>query len=206
MKYKPSNHCHQHRCEYAIYSSRLSVVGVRWQQSVSNNASSVKQSDNGERRTRWLAACDTLWAADTGLDCASGSSEMREKTLKRWFLASAGFFYKTPITSMTGIVKMVRRHFSAALSTIATLTQSGPSAKQVVETHSLCGGDRLLKILVSAVRFCPGPPPNPQALPPCGAFYLVLGISTSVAAQYLRCPQTHSTIQTGGVLWKTRLI
>ena len=162
MNSKPSSHCHQHRCGYAIYNSRLSVVGVRCLRSVSNNESSVKQNDNGERRTRWLAACDTLRAADTGLDWACGSSEMREKTLKRGFLASAVFFYKTSTTSMTGIVKMVRGHFSAALSTMATLTQSGPSAEQVVETHSLCGGDRLLKILVSAVRFCPGPPPNPD--------------------------------------------
>ena len=199
MKYKPSNHCHQHRCGYAIYSNKLSVVGVRCLRRVSNNASSVKQNDNGERRTRWLAASDTLRAADTGLEWACSSIEMRKKKLKKGFLASAGFFYKTPTTSTTGIVKMVREHFSAALSTIATLTQTGPSAEQVIETHSLCGGDRLLKILVSAVRFCPGPPPNTQALPPCGAFLLVRGISTSVAAQYLRCPQTHSTIQTGGL-------
>ena len=199
MKYKPSNHCHQHRCGYAIYSNRLSVVGVRCLRSVSNKESSVKQNDNGERRTRWLAACDTLRAADTGLDWACSSIEMCKKTLKKGFLASAGFFYKTSTTSMTGIVKMVPAHFYSALSTIATLTQSGPSAEQVVETHSLYGRGRLLKILVSAVRFCPGPPPNTQALPPCGAFYLLVGISTSVAAQYLRCPQTHSTIQTGGV-------
>ena len=198
MKYKPTNHCHQHRCGYAHYSNRLSVVGVLCLRSVSSNENSVKQNDNGERRTRWLAACDTLRAADTGLDWACGSTEMREKTLKKGFLASAGFFYKTPTTSMTDIVKMVSAHFSAALSTIATLTQSGPSAKQVVETHSLCGGDRLLKILVSAVRFCPGPPPNPQALPVCGVFYLVLCISRSLLLPRLRCPQSHSTIQTGG--------
>ena len=162
MNSKPSNPCHQHRCGYAHYSNRLSVVGVRCLRSVSNNASSVKQNDNGERRTRRLAACDTLRAADTGLEWACSSIEMCKKTLKKGFLASAGFFYKTPTTSTTGIVKMVRQNFTAALSTIATLKQSGPSAKQVVETHSLCGGDRLLKILVSAVRFCPGPPPNPD--------------------------------------------
>ena len=164
MKFKPSNHCHQHRCGYAHYSNRLSVVGVRCLRSVSNNASSVKQNDNGERRTRWLAACDTLRAADTGLDWACSSIEMCKKTLKKGFLASAGFFYKTTTTSMTGIVKMVRGHFSAALSTMATLVKSGPSAEQVVETHSLYGRGRLLKILVSAVRFCPGPPPKLKTL------------------------------------------
>ena len=158
MKYKPSNHCHQHRCGYAHYSNRLSVVGVRWLRSVNSNASSVKQNDNDERRTRRLAACDTLRAANTGLEWACSSIEMCKKTLKKGFLASAGFFYRTLTTSTTGIVKMVPAHFSAALSTMATLAQTGPSAKQVVETHSLCGGDRLLKILVSAVRFCPGPP------------------------------------------------
>ena len=162
MNSKPSNHCHQHRCGYAHYSNRLSVVGVRCLRSVSSNENSVKQNDNGERRTRRLAACDTLRAADTGLEWACSSIEMRKKKLKKGFLASAGFFYKTPTTSTTGIVKMVPVHFYSALSTMATLTQSGPSAKQVVETHSLCGGDRLLKILVSAVRFCPGPPPNPD--------------------------------------------
>ena len=162
MNSKPSSHCHPHKCGYAHYSNKLSVVGVRCLRSVSNNESSVKQNDNGERRTRRLAAYDTLRAADTGLEWACGSREMREKTLKRGFLASAGFFCKTPTTSMTGIVKMVSAHFYAALSTIATLTQSGPSAEQIVETHSLCGRGRLLKILVSAVRFCPGPPPNPD--------------------------------------------
>ena len=198
MKWLSPNPCLLNNSVSTHSSSKWSAVGKRWQQNESVSARSVKQNDNGERRTRWLAACDTLRAADTGLDWACGSSEMREKTLKKGFLASAGFFYKTSTTSTTGIVKMVSAHFSAALSTIATLTQTGPSAEQVVETHSLYGRDRLLKILVSAVRFCPGPPPNPQALPPCGAFSLVLGISKSVAAQYLRCPQTHSTIETGG--------
>ena len=199
MNSKPSSHCHPLRCGYAHYSNKLSEVGVRWLRSVSSNASSVKQNGNGERRTRRLAACETLEAADTGLDWACSSSEMREKTLKRGFLASAGFFCKTPTTSMTGIVKMARLHFCSALSTIATLTQSGPSAEQIVETHSLCGGDRLLKILVSVVRFRPGPPLNTRASPQCGAFYLVVGISSSVTAQYLRCPQSRSTIETGGV-------
>ena len=170
MNSKPLSHCHQHRCGYAHYSNRLSVVGVRWLRSVNSNASSVKQNNNGERRTRWLAACDTLRAADTGLDWACSSSEMREKTLKKGFLASAGFFYKTPTTSTTGIVKMVRLHFYSALSTMATLAQTGPSAEQVVETHSLYGRGRLLKILVSAVRFCPGPPPNPQPCHRAGLF------------------------------------
>ena len=183
MKYKPSNHCHQHRCGYAIYSNKLSVVGVRCLRSVSNNASSVKQNDNGERRTRWLAAFDTLRAADTGLDWACSSSEMREKTLKKGFLASAGFFYKTSTTSMTGIVKMVRGHFSAALSTMATLTQSGPSAKQVVETHSLCGGDRLLKILVLSVQFCPGLP-NPPQCESTGVFVCLVRLVNTKALKW----------------------
>ena len=161
MKFKPSSRYRQSSNAYATFSNRLNEGVRHWHRSVSNNDASVKQSDNGERRTRWLAASDTLVAAGTGWTGLESSTEMREMTLKRGFLASAGFFYKTPPFSTTGIVKMVRTYFLAALNTIATLTKKLPRQTQSFETHSLYGRGRLLKILVSAVRFCPEPPLSP---------------------------------------------
>jgi len=157
MKLKPSSPYHQSSNAYAIFSSRLNKVGERWLPSVSNNDASVKQNDNDEHKPIPLAALAASSKVLHALTTAS-APKCGETTLKSTVLTSAVFFYKTPLRVTTGIAKMGVNIFYAALSTIATLTQKVPSPTQHIETHSLYGRGRLLKILVSAVRFCPGPP------------------------------------------------
>ena len=149
MKWLSPNPCLLNNSASTHSSSKWSAVDKRWQQNESVNARSVKQS----------VGCHQSFDSSPSYCCPHASVSHRLRRLG-WVGQDLRLGYRTSVCCRWGIVKMVPAHFSAALSTMATLTQTGPSAKQVVETHSLCGGDRLLKILVSAVRFCPGPPPK----------------------------------------------
>ena len=157
MKSKPSSRCRQSSNAYATFSNRLSVGVRHWLPSVSNNDASVKRNDNDEHKRTPLAA----WAASSRVlhaTRAASAPKCDDTTLKSTVLACAVFFYKTPVLVTRGIAKMGVNIFYAALNTIATLTQKVSRPTQPVETHSLYGRGGLLKILVSVVRFRPGPP------------------------------------------------
>ena len=83
---------------------------------------------------------------------AASSPKCDETTLTSTVLASAVFFYKTPVLVTRGIAKMGVNIFYAALSTIATLAQKVSRPTQHIGTHSLYGRGRLLKIPVSQHR------------------------------------------------------
>jgi|GEM_PF-4150716 len=167
MNSKPSSPCRQSSNAYATFNDTLSKVGVRWLPSVSNNDASVKQNDNGEHKQTPLAA----WAASSRVlhaTTAALSPKCDDTTLKSTVLACAVFFYKTPVRVTRGIARMGVNIFYAALSTMTTLAQKVSSPTQHIETHSLYGRGRLLKILVSVVQFRLGPPKF--KLPPGGFF------------------------------------
>ncbi len=147
MKWLSPNPCLLNNSVSTRSSSKWSAVGKRWQQNESVSARSVIQS----------VGCQQSFDSSPSYCCPHASVSHRLRRLG-WVLQDLGLGYIALVCARWGIVKMVPVHFYSALSTIATLTQTGPSAKQVVETHSLCGGDRLLKILVSGVRFTPRPP------------------------------------------------
>ena len=188
MKWLSPNPCLLNNSVSTRSSSKWSAVGKRWQQNESVSARSVKQS----------VGCQQWFDSSPSYCCPHESVSHRLRRLS-WVGQDLVLGCRTLVCGRWGIVKMVRGHFYSALSTIATLTQTGPSTIQVVETHSLYGRGGLLKILVSAVRFCPGPPPNTQALPLCRAFSLVAGISCSVAQPTQRCPHAVPTVKQGCV-------
>ncbi len=138
----------------ARYSSRLRMAGVRWLRSVSDKGGRKKQSDNGEQQPSRQVAAETISAAVLGL----AASKIRKTTLKSTVLARAGFFYKTPLASMTGIVKIPVKIFYAACVKNATRTQKVLRPTQTFETRQLLWCGRVLKILVSVVQFRPEPP------------------------------------------------
>ena len=138
----------------ARYSSRSKMAGVRWLLSVSDNDERKRQSDNGEQQPSWQVAAETVSAALCGL----AASKIRKTTLLSTVLVRAGFFYKTSLALMTGIVKIPVKIFYAACIKNATRTQKVLRPTQRFETRQLLWCGRVLKILVSVVRFRPEPP------------------------------------------------
>ena len=151
MKWLSPNPCLLNNSASTRSSSKWSAVGKRWQQNESVSARSVKQS----------VGCQQWFDSSPSYCCPHESVSHRLLRLS-WVGQDFTLGCRTLVLGRWGIVKMVRTYFLAALNTIATLTKKLPRQTQSFETHSLCGGGRLLKILVSAVRFCPGPPPNPD--------------------------------------------
>ena len=154
MKSLLSNPSHHSSNASARYSSRSKMAGVRWLRSVSDSDERKRQSDSGEQQPSWQAASKTVSAAVLGL----AASKTRKTTLKSTVLAKAGFFYKTPLASMTGIVKIPVKIFYAACVKNATRTQKVLKPTQRFEKRQLLWLGRGLKILVSVVRFRPEPP------------------------------------------------
>ena len=154
MKSLPSNPLRHNSNASAPYGSRLRMGGVRWLRSVSDNDERKRQIDNGEQQPSWQAACETVSAAWCGL----AASKTRKTTLKSAVLARAGFFYKTPLASMAGIVKIPVKIFYAACINNGTRTQKVLRPTQRFETRQLLWCGRVLKILVSVVQFRPEPP------------------------------------------------
>ena len=191
MKSKPSSHCQQSSNAYATYSNRLSKGAVRWLLNENGNASSVSNSDDNDLRRR-LAACGQHRRAQHALTLALAALKCVETTLKSTVFATAVFFTRPMWRVMRGIAKMGVDYFYAASRTMATLTQSGPSAEQVVETHSLYGRGRLLKILVSAVRFCPGPPEYSAQPFSVGRFVFTDPQSARGSCQFCVCRQVRA--------------
>ena len=154
MKSLLSNHSLHSKPASARYSSRSKMAGVRWLRSVSGNGERRRQSDNGEQHPSWQAACETVSADRCGL----AASKTRKTKLTSTVLAKAGFFYKTPLASMTGIVKIPVKTFYAACIKNATRTQKVLRPTQRFEKRQLLWLGRVLKILVSVVQFRPEPP------------------------------------------------
>jgi hypothetical protein len=138
----------------AAYSSRLRRADERWLLSVSDSDERKRQSDNGRRQPSWQAASKTVNAAWFGL----AASKTHKTTLTSTVLAKAGFFYNTPLASMTGIVKIPVKIFYAACVINATRTQKVLRPTQCFEIRQLLWCGRVLKILVSVVQFRPEPP------------------------------------------------
>ena len=72
--------------------------------------------------------------------------------------------YRLENAGRWGIATMVGAAVGAAVNTFnhcqPALAHLSPNPTQPGETHSVDGGDRILKILVSAVQFRTGPPPK----------------------------------------------
>jgi hypothetical protein len=154
MRLPPSNPLHRSSNASAAFSSRLRRAEERWLRSVSDSDERKKQSDNGRRQPSWQAASKTVSAAVLGL----AASKPRKKALLSVVLAKAGFFYKTPLANTRGIAKMAVNYFYAACVKNATLALQSPTRAQTFEKRQLLWCGRVLKILVSVVRFRPEPP------------------------------------------------
>ena len=99
-----------------------------------------------------------------------------------WVWLDITQLYRLENAGRWGIATMV----GAAVGTFSrcqhTLAHLSPTPAQPVENESENGRCGLLKILVSVVRFRPGPPAFPKALPPCGALSFVLNPRAGVRA------------------------
>ena len=154
MRSLPSNPSHHSSNASVRYSSRSKMAGVRWLRSVSDNNERKRQSDNAKRQPSWQAACETVSAAWCGLV----ASKPRQTTLMSTVLAKAGFFYKTPLASMAGIVKMTVKNFYACALQNTARTRKIFRPCYLFEKTLLLVSRRVLIILWSLVRVQHGPP------------------------------------------------
>ncbi len=113
---------------------------------VSNYKQSVKDSDDSVMRR----------------DCVSSYSSAKQKIPNliqmTGFLLVSNAITKLLLCRIRGIAKISVNYFYAAWDKNTTLTKNFPSMLYLFDFKHLLGGLSELKILVSVVRFRPGPP------------------------------------------------
>ena len=153
------NHLHRSSNAYGHYSNRLRLAGVLWLRSVSDNGERKRQKDSGERRAKSASKRQkTVPAGKAGWTGLCGPYEIRSKGAYEQFTGGLRQPFKISLANTRGIVKMAVNNFYAACVKNATLALQSPTRAQTFEKRQLLWCGRVLKILVSVVRFRPEPP------------------------------------------------
>ena len=124
----------------------LTLLNKVLKTAVANYKQSVKDSDDSVMRR----------------DCVSSYSNAKQKipnlNQTTGFLLASSAITKSLLCRIRGIAKMSVNYFYAAWDKSTTLTKNFPSMLYLFDFKYLLGGLSDLKILVSVVRFRPGPP------------------------------------------------
>jgi len=149
----------QRRQEFTPLSKRFSVTSNSLRMKKKDSANSVKENSNASNYSNAISQ-----RKEVGFAVLNRTNSLLVKPKSTKSRRNVGFLteilgnIKIIPTRTRGIAKMGVNYFYAAWDKSTTLTKNFPSMLYVFDFQYLLGGLSELKILVSVVRFRPGPP------------------------------------------------